>query len=152
MIRARLRSGASWADACILNLSPRGMGLQSASPPGRGSYVELRRGHHVIVARVMWTNGHRFGIRSQDTIPVDSVISEPDLSAANDGAPPAPVIERRTAPRFTERHDGSRTLSRSIQFGFVLILGASAGLTLFDGVRQAFGKPLESAAAALGEG
>lgn len=151
MIRARMRAGASWADACILNLSPRGMGLQAASPPGRGSYVELRRGHHVIVARVMWTNGHRFGIRSQDMIPVDSVISEPDLSAANDEAPP-PAIERRTAPRFTERHDGSRSLSRTIQFGFVLILGASAGFTLFDGVRQAFARPLASATAALGEG
>ena len=150
MIRARLRAGATWADACILNLSPRGMGLQSASPPGRGSYVELRRGHHVIVARVMWTDGHRFGIRAQGQIPVESVISEPVLPAANDGAPPA--IDRRAKPRLDERHDGSRTLSRAIQFGFVLTLGASAGFALFDGVRQAFAKPLTSATEALGEG
>lgn len=151
MIRARMRAGASWGDACILNLSSRGMGLQAASPPGRGSYVELRRGRHVIVARVIWINGHRFGIRAQDSIPVDSVIAEPDLSAANDEAPAA-HLERRIAPRTGENHDGSQTISRAIQFGFVLTLGASAGLALFDGVRQAFAKPLANATAAFGEG
>ena len=49
MIRARMRSGVSWHDVCILNLSRRGLGIQAAEPPQRGAYVEIRRGKHVIL-------------------------------------------------------------------------------------------------------
>lgn len=43
MIKARIRVGASWHDVCILNLSRRGVGIQSADPAGSGTYVEIRR-------------------------------------------------------------------------------------------------------------
>ena len=45
-----MRSGASWHDVCILNLSLHGAGIQALEPPARGSYVEIRRGSHVIIA------------------------------------------------------------------------------------------------------
>lgn len=57
MIKARMRTGVSWHDVCILNLSAHGVGLQAAEPPARGTYVEIRRGPHVIVARVAWSKG-----------------------------------------------------------------------------------------------
>ena len=39
MVRARMRSGVSWHDVCVLNLSPHGIGIQAPEPPERGSYV-----------------------------------------------------------------------------------------------------------------
>ena len=49
MIKARMRSGASWHDVCVLNVSLHGVGIQTAEAPARGTYVEIRRGPHVIV-------------------------------------------------------------------------------------------------------
>ena len=72
MIKARMRSGVSWRDVCILNLSVHGVGIQAAEPPARGTYVEIRRGSQVIVARVAWAKGHRAGLRSQDAIFIQS--------------------------------------------------------------------------------
>jgi hypothetical protein len=64
LAKARMRHGNAWSDVCLVNLSSRGAGLQCATPPGPGSYVEIKRGSNVvIVGRVAWSHGHRFGIR-----------------------------------------------------------------------------------------
>ena len=74
LARARMRNGTAWSDVCLVNLSSRGAGLQCATPPIPGSYVELRRGNNVvIIGRVAWRHGHRFGIRTQDLIWVPSL-------------------------------------------------------------------------------
>ena len=64
LVRARIKAGATWHDACILNISSRGMLMQAGVPPVRGSYLEIRRGPVLVVARVMWTKQHRFGVKS----------------------------------------------------------------------------------------
>ena len=63
MIKARMLSGASWHDICILNCSLHGLGIQAPQSPARGSYVEIRRGRQTIVARVAWSKGHRAGVK-----------------------------------------------------------------------------------------
>ena len=76
MIKARMRSGVSWHDVCILNLSVHGVGIRAAEPPARGTYVEIRRGSQMIVARVAWTKGHRAGLRSQDAIFINVIVND----------------------------------------------------------------------------
>lgn len=44
LISARMRTGASWGDVCLLNLSSRGVLAQAAVPPPKGAYIEVRRG------------------------------------------------------------------------------------------------------------
>lgn len=83
LLVARVRSGTTWRDVSLLNLSSRGALVQSANPPPQGAYIEVRRGSHDIVARVMWTDKHRFGIHSQDAIAVDEIISERDSAKAH---------------------------------------------------------------------
>ena len=93
-----MRVGAAWHDVCILDISSRGLALQTADPPPRGSYLEVRRGRHVIVARVVWADQQRLGVLSQDPLAIDAIIGEPDgakARAAADGA--RPVERRRTA-------------------------------------------------------
>ncbi|QNP42404.1 hypothetical protein H9L15_08755 [Sphingomonas daechungensis] len=76
MIRARMRSSSAWHDVCILNVSLHGLGVQSAEPPARGTYVEIRRGRQTIVARVAWNKGHRAGLRSQDPIFLTALLND----------------------------------------------------------------------------
>ena len=146
MIRARMRSGVSWHDVCILNLSRRGLGIQAAEPPQRGTYVEICRGSQVIVARVMWAKGHRAGLHSQDAIAVQALVRE---DPANDrGA--APNVERRRAPRsMQQRHERSRLIARTMEFACVGLAGLAFGLVALGSIEQALARPIAQVRAAL---
>ena len=152
MIKARMRDGASWHDVCILNVSTRGLGIQAADPPARGAYLEIRRGRHVIVARVMWAKGHRAGLRAQDSIFIDALVNEPvDSSARRGGESSAPPVERRRTERpVQQRHDQSRLAGRAFEFMCLALLAGALGMTAFGAVEGALAKPLSTIEAALG--
>lgn len=151
MIKARMRIGAAWQDVCILNVSSRGLLCQAGSPPARGTYVEICRGRHLIVARVVWNEGRRSGLRTQDCLPIDDVVSEPDGSGARvaHAAQVNSFVERRASPRNTgERHADSRIASRLIEFTAVAVFGVSAAYGAAT-LLQAALAPVTSAADAL---
>lgn len=151
LIRARMRYGASWKDICILNLSSRGMMVRSSNTPLPGSYVEVRRGQHVIVARVVWSGDQKFGVLTQDRLPVDVI--------ASDGAIEKPLAdipaERRSTPRranrLDDRHAASRLTGRLLEYGFLLIVGVSAAVGGFVTVEEAFANPLDLVSNALSD-
>ena len=146
MLKARLRAGAAWHDACILNLSSRGLLLQTAAPPERGSYLEVRRGPHVIVARVVWTSDKRAGLLAQDRLPVEAIVAEVPAPARNDDTP----VERRRAPRPTAiRHERSRERARAMEFAGLAIAGLLAASSGFVVVQEALDAPLARVSAAL---
>jgi hypothetical protein len=150
MIKARMRIGAAWNDVCILNISPRGLSMQAAAPPPRGTYLEVRRGHHEILARVVWVNHHRFGVRTQDVLAIDDIVNQPDRSAAPADAVAAGAIpDRRQSKRsLAERHEDSRMLSRAMEFGMIGIVAASGAVAAFGTVADAL-EPLGQVSAAL---
>lgn len=151
LIRARMKTDAGWHDACIVDLSKRGAGLQAATAPKRGDYVEIRRGLHVIVARVVWSRGHRFGVAAQDDLPVASI--------ANDRAPVAKAqelenardaVERRRLPRsYAEKAEDSRRAGQRMQYVFAAVMGMIAATIAGAEVRQALASPLGEVADAL---
>jgi hypothetical protein len=145
-----MRSGVSWHDVCILNLSRRGLGIQSAEPPPRGTYVEICRGRQVIVARVMWAKGHRAGLHSQDAIAVRALIHEDPANDRDKPAPAYPKAERRLAPRNAQqRHEGSRLAARAMEFACIGLAAVAFGLTIFGTVEQALARPIAEVRAAL---
>lgn len=151
VISSRLRCGVQWRDALIVNLSSRGVGLSSGSPPSPGAYVEIRRGAYVIIARVKWVDGVRFGVQTQDCVPVDSLIRQPDAAA---GPVPGngslqPEERRRTARTPRDRHERSRAFGRAFEFGVIAAFGASAALVAFFAVAQVLQQPLEAVHRAL---
>src|SRR5215213_9934355 len=75
VVPARVRAGAQWSDACILNISSRGLLIHSLRPAPIGSTVQIVRGDHLIVARVMWSDAGRSGLRSDERLPVDEILS-----------------------------------------------------------------------------
>ena len=151
MIRARMRSGVAWHDVAILNLSKGGLGIQAADPPLRGAYVEICRGRHVIIARVMWTRGHRAGLKSQDPIWTESLLAEPSNDRAPSAAPATPV-ERRQKPRSTQqRHEHSRLAGRAVEFACLGLGGAAMALLAFGMVEEALARPLAKIETALNQ-
>lgn len=145
LIEARVRCGASWSDACILNLSSRGMLMQAERAPTRGSYLEIRRGSQVVVARVVWSNAYRFGVRTQDIVSADQLIRDPAPTTKTGASP-----ERRREPRpLATRHDASRRRSRAIEFCTFAVLGVVGASMATAAVGELLSEPLEAVRLAL---
>jgi len=142
VVPARLRHGSSWSDACILNVSSRGLMIHTGRPIVRGMEVELRRGASVILARVVWRDGGRAGLRSEDRVPIEDIVTlgqSPALQLTATG-------DRRKRPRLD---DHSRLQGRAIEFGGVLVIAASLALAGFTMVGAAFARPLAAVTSAL---
>ena len=75
MVRARMRAQSGWSDACILNVSSRGMLINASAPAVQGSTIEVWHGEHLIVATVMWRNGTRAGLHANERIPVEEILA-----------------------------------------------------------------------------
>lgn len=150
LINARMRCGASWSDACILNLSKRGMLVQSPQVPSRGSYLEIRRGSHVIVARVVWANSNRIGIRTQDDVPAEELIEDKAKPAPATVAGGAPGFERRARPRPSQYHEASRWRSRAMEFATMALAGSAAAYLLVGTLSSSLGRPLAAVSKVLG--
>lgn len=153
LIRARMRDGAKWGDVCLLNMSSRGALGQAAVPPRQGSYIEVRRGAHLIVARVVWSEKHRFGVCTQDPIGVDAIIADACGTACEESPrPPSRPEERRTVPRAPptgERHERSRFVGRSMEFCFLVGSAVMLAGTAFTLVQQGIAAPMQRVSATL---
>ena len=154
MLSARMRLGACWGSARILNISSRGMLLESTEALSRGTYVEVCRGRYRVVARVVWNRDNQCGLVAQDPLPVDAIISEPDKST---GPPPpandAAAGERRSAARASDdraqRFERSRLLSRGFQFATISAVGIFAAVGAYAAVRESLHCPMSKVAAVL---
>ncbi|WP_458388882.1 PilZ domain-containing protein [Sphingomonas sp. F9_3S_D5_B_2] len=135
---ARLRVGIRWSDACILNVSARGLLVHAPEPPERGSYVELRRGDQVVIGRVVWRSGSRVGLQAQDPVPVGSMVTSKAAQPMQGGGPGA-ARERRRCPRAHER---SRLRGRAFEFASISAIAATLSVAMFSIVAQAVASPL----------
>ncbi len=134
-IPSRMRIDNWWTDICIRNISAHGLLIASANPPARGSYVEIRRGTQIIVARAVWADGQYCGLRSQERLPIQQIIAEPRLTRrpvvaveTADGAADRRRDERRaSATAIAERQDRSRRFAAAFQF--VLLVAAAVGMS-----------------------
>lgn len=145
MASARLRHGSRWDDIRILDISTGGLCLRSADAPRRGAYVELHRGCHRIIARVVWSQDETFGVSAQDPIQVEAFISDPDRAVAVD----RPAADRRSIQRYTDQQDRSRFAGRAMQAGAFALGGACAALLAVSLIHDAFARPMRSIAVAL---
>lgn len=140
-----MRVGSGWSDACILNLSSRGMLVQSGVAPDRGDYLEIRRGRHVVVAWVVWSKAERFGVRTQEPVSAEELLND-----SGGAPPPASMGERRAAPRpVATRHDRSRMRGRGLEFASLAIFGGALAFLLFAAIGELLDRPLVAIESAL---
>ena len=154
LVSARMRTDAGWSDVAITNASMRGLGLQTADAPPRGTYVEIRRGQLTINARVVWSNNHRFGVQTQDPVPIAALsakpgeIAAPDARAADFAA--GGGKERRRSPRVTvEAHEQSRIRSRLMEYSCHFIFAAAAVAIAASAVDEVFARQVATVERAL---
>jgi hypothetical protein len=145
---ARLRSGIQWSDTCILNISSRGLMIHSGRAAPKGSLVELRRGQLVIVARVVWRDGARVGLQSDERLPIAEIMSVGHCGALHLVACSDARIERRNQPR--QSATDARLRARALEFVGVGAIAFSIVLSVWAMAQQAFALPLAQVEAALG--
>jgi hypothetical protein len=75
MIRARLRGAGPERDACIVDVSSRGLSATADNPPRRGDFIELVVGDIILVGQVKWTSMRRFGMAFRERISVVGLLS-----------------------------------------------------------------------------
>jgi hypothetical protein len=147
LLPARMRVDSRWCDACILNISSHGLMIQMGRGAPCAEAVEVRRGEHVIRARVVWRDGSRAGLQADDCLPVEEILSLSQARSLQLRAGSGPV-ERRRQPRYD--HERSRFQGRLIEFGGIAIIAGTFGLAIFSIVQQALGRPMAIVEAALG--
>jgi len=141
-----MRMGALWTDACILNVSSRGLMIQVTQAAPKGSVIELWRGDHVIVARVVWRKGVRAGLRSENRVPVEEILTLGNLTGLQLTVGERPAYERRRRPRT---HDQSRLHGRAFEFAGTAVIALLLAIGAYGLVQQALARPLSTVQAAL---
>ena len=144
---ARLRSRCGWTDACILNISSHGLMIHSALAGPQGSVVELRRGEHVIVARVVWQDGARAGLRSEDRLAVEDILSLGCCAELRLTALERLCGDRRAMPR--QEPDG-REQGHAIEFIGVAMIACMLAVAAYGLVEHALERPMAMIHAVLG--
>jgi hypothetical protein len=150
-VKARVRIGNIWRDVCVRDISSRGLLLQGRSAPSRGTYIEICRGRHAIVARVVWSSEERFGVQAQDRINIEGFVGEPDVSGIDyrTAVLADPAFDRRAAARapqrasIEQRIERSRRMSATFQFAVMIAAGAVAASTAFSMVGETLAAPLQ---------
>lgn len=141
MLPARMRSAAGWDDACILNISSRGLLIYSNIAAEPGATVEVRRGGQLVVARVVWRKNQRIGLCSSDPVPVEQVISDEAAASAVLSSGDPIRLDRRRRPRNPDR---SRERGRAIEFICVALLGSAFAAWAAMSVHQALATPMSA--------
>ena len=80
--------------------------------------IELRRGEHVIIAQVVWRDGARAGLQSDERVPAEEIMSLTQSASIRAITSDGVLIERRQNPRPTSI-DAGRHRQR---FEFVIAL------------------------------
>ena len=147
MLPARVRAAAGWSDACILNLSSRGMMIKATAAALRSDEIELWHQQHVIVATIVWREGTRAGLRAEGPLPVEEIMALGQGPSLQLTAQCSPRVDRRKKPRS---HEENRFRARAFEFAGVILIAVSLAATLFGIVEQSFARPLFAVRAALG--
>lgn len=143
LLPARLRHGNSWSDTCILNVSSHGLMIHTGRPISRGTQVEIRRGGHIIVARVVWRDDGRAGLCSEEGVPVTDIA----------GPRPSPVLQVNAPEREGGRQpppDNRRRLkAKLIEVAGVFLVATSIAVAGLAMLEEALVRPLALTLAAL---
>ena len=146
VLPARVRTPAGWSDACILNVSSRGLLIHSRGAAETGTTIELHHRDYAITARVVWRSGARAGLRSEDRVPVEEIMILGQAHNVTLTAVEQPGVERRRMPR----HDESRARGRTIEFAGALAIAAVLASGMLAMVESALARPLASIGVVLG--
>ncbi len=141
-----MRTSAGWSDACILNVSSRGLLVHAKQSVAEGASIELRHREHVILAQVIWHSGSRVGLQALDWVPVDDILMLSQSPTFQLTASSGRAVEWRKLPGT---HEDSRLIGRMIEFASVGIIALALSCGLFSMVMHALQDSMERVRVAL---
>lgn len=154
-LRARMRAGGRPMDICIRNISSRGMLLQAAVPPPRGTYIEILFPGQTVVARVVWAKERRFGAHTREAMDLSAITGIAGLGEPHSGkqastrAHPAPKGHALTVAQLREQHERSRRLSSLFEFAFMAVCSVAIAAVAAEAIYERFGGTLQEVAERL---
>jgi hypothetical protein len=122
ILRIRVRDDTGWSDLTICNISERGMMLRAGRVPVRGAIIEIRAGTTLVIGEVRWSAAGRCGVRSQEPIDVEALLTGGQPKCQTDGPR---LIERPAQVRTVDPRaalERSRVLGRLIDHGLTVAL------------------------------
>jgi PilZ domain-containing protein len=131
LMKARMRAGQAPVDVYIRDVSERGMLLQSAMPPAPGTFVEILDLAELIVGRVEWRSGRKFGISLGQRCDITRLFDGPANSRIGDGPRPAKLVGSGGSKPIRDS-ELSRAWGAMLQFAFLVIAGIAAAALLAD--------------------
>jgi hypothetical protein len=147
VLPARMLLGSAWSDACILNISSRGMLIQASRGVAQGSAVELHRGDYVVLARVVWRHGARAGLQVDERLQIGDILMLGQVPGVQLTAAGSLLHPRR---KLLPTHDVSRLRSRAMEFAGIAFIAVSLSAAALAMVQEAFARPLSMIELALG--
>ena len=147
VLPARMRASCGWSNACILNVSSRGLLIQASRGAFEGSTVEIWHGEQVIVARVVWRQGTRAGLQAEARVPIEDMCANSSGAELPRTGPDGHLVERRKRPRT---HEQNRFRGRAVEFASLAVVGLALATGMFALVEQAFAQPLAYIARVMG--
>jgi hypothetical protein len=151
-LAAQLRSDGGWSDITICNISSRGVMAKSAAPPPKGAFVEVRRGGCTVVGHVRWSQGSRFGLRSQTPIDLGALCDDAPKAAARPGERHRPAKAAPLPPPpvpAAARWEKSRRLARFFDWLILAGVGIGAAGLVAQRVSTTLAAPLQQTRSAL---
>lgn len=121
--------------------------MLAKTAPQRGTYVEIVGENLTIVARVVWSNGHRFGVRTNEPIDVSATIRLVRADAPNPMA--APRTGKLAAAAVRSSANASRALGKTLEFATIGAFVATLVIGLALIVYEDLSRPLARAAEQL---
>lgn len=152
-----MRIDGDWFDVSIRNLSSRGLMAKTNAAVSHRSYVELHRGDHTVIGRVVWTRGEHFGLRTQDRIDIAGMMGRTQAGRFQQSTSGASMtIERRAKPRdgsmrsAAYRAELSRAFGSKFQFIAIGAAGAFASVAVAVAIARLLHGAVAPTMAALG--
>lgn len=143
---AQMRGDSAWSEVCIRNISSHGMMLEMSRPPAPGCYVELRRSNVVVVARVMWSEEGKCGLRTQAKVDLGALSG---LASEAEQTPARASSTKRRAEAVGATAEQAANTGRAMQFAFGAAFGAGIAVLLSLTAYDAMSRPFNAVRAAL---
>jgi hypothetical protein len=153
---ARMRADDGWSDVTICNVSSRGLMAKRDASPAKGSYVEIWHQNVCIVGHVRWSQGGRFGIRSQNKIDISALVNSaparPSLAGVERRSGSRALPKSKARPNVVANADANRTIARVFEWAAVAIGGAVVAGMLVTTASAALREPMQQVQSALRTG
>lgn len=151
-LSAKLRTEDGWGQVTIANMSSRGLLLKSPFPPGRNTFIEIRHRGETIVGRVVWSNGTRCGVRTQDPINIDALLGKAPIGVQKAGERRSTAahqlqVKARQLPSVTP--EASQRSARAFTWIVMAAVGAAGAVMAAELVATSLVNPFARANTAL---